>query len=153
MTSDRRLARCERPEREAREARRERQRSGRGPGHHEMDRRGLELTRITVARIDENPALVQTGLDNIDRWLRQNGGTLPRAHAEWQTLIRRHPWPALRRMLLEESDEGQRLRSSHPLDNGRDTTKVSPERATGYRFGLQRNGSGKAGKSSKLQMK
>ena len=66
----------------------------------------LELTRITVARIDENPALVQTGLDNVERWTRQNGGTLSRAYAEWQAPIRRHPWPELRRMLLEESEEG-----------------------------------------------
>ena len=39
-------------------------REGRASGHPDIDRRVLELARITVARIDENPALVQIGLDN-----------------------------------------------------------------------------------------
>ena len=80
-----------------------------------IDQRVLELARITVARIDENPALVHIGLDNIERWTRQKGGYLPRCHAEWKQLIETHPWERLRKMLLEESDEGQRLRSSHPF--------------------------------------
>jgi len=74
----------------------------------------LELTRLAVTRIDENPALVRTGLENIERWTRQRG-YLPRCHAEWKELIERHPWERLREILLEESDEGQRLRSSHPF--------------------------------------
>ena len=106
---------CERLEREARQARSERERTGRGPGHPEIDRRALALARLAAARIDRDPALVQAGLDNIERWAQRNGGYLPRAHAEWKALIERHSWPELRRMLLEESDEGQRLRSSHPF--------------------------------------
>ena len=79
------------PRTPSRKARRLRQRSDRRPGHPEIDRRVLELTRFTGDRIDENPALVQRGLDNIERWARQNGGSLLRGHAEWQALIRRHP--------------------------------------------------------------
>ena len=88
---------------------------GRQGGHPDIDRRVLALTRITVARIDTNPALVHTGLENIRRWTRQKGGYLPQCHAEWRRLIEQHPWEMLREMLLEESDEGQRLRSSHPF--------------------------------------
>ena len=100
---------------EAQEANLEAIREGRLGGHPEIDRKVLELTRITVARIDANPALARIGLDNIERWTVQKGGYLPRCHAEWKHLIETHPWEKLRKMLLEESDEGQRLRSSHPF--------------------------------------
>ena len=102
-------------ERDAHEANRQAIREGRPGGHPEIDAKVLALTRITVARIDEDPSLVQIGLENIERWTRQKGGYLPRCHAEWKTLIETHPWERLREMLLEESDEGQRLRSSHPF--------------------------------------
>ena len=84
-------------------------------GHPVIDRRVFELTRITVARIDRDPSLVQVGLDNIARWTRQKGGYVPPCHAEWKALIQEHPWPELRALLLQDNDEGQRLRSSHPF--------------------------------------
>ena len=100
---------------EAHEANVEAIREGRPGGHPEIDRKVLELARIAVARIDANPALARIGLDNIERWTMQKGGYLPRCHAEWKHLIETQPWVKLREMLLEESDEGQRLRSSHPF--------------------------------------
>ena len=102
-------------EEQADEACLEAAREGRPGGHPEIDRRVLALTRIAVARIDERPELVRIGMENIRRWTRQKGGYLPRCHAEWKALIEQHPWERLREMLLEESDEGQRLRSSHPF--------------------------------------
>ena len=90
---------------------------GGGPwtGHAGIDRRVLEMTRVIVAKIDRDRALVRVGLENIERWTRQKNGYLPRCHAEWKELIETHPWERLREILLEESDEGQRLRSSHPF--------------------------------------
>ena len=108
-------AETERWEREAHQANRQAIREGRPGGHPEIDRKLLALTRIAVARIDEDPNLVRTGLENIERWTAQKGGYLPPCHAEWKTLIETHPWKELREMLLDESDEGQRLRSSHPF--------------------------------------
>ena len=101
--------------RDAREANRQAILEGHPGGHPEIDAKVLALTRITVARIDEDPSLVRTGLENIERWTQSKGGYLPRCHAEWKALIERHPWERLREILLEESDEGQRLRSSHPF--------------------------------------
>ena len=90
-------------------------RAGHGPGGDpEIDRRAIEFARRTVARIDEDPSLVRVGLTNIERWTRQRG-YLPGCHAEWKELIETHPWERLREILLDESDEGQRLRSSHPF--------------------------------------
>ena len=99
----------------AEEALEARRRGGLGTGHPEIDRRVFELTKITVAKIDRDPSLVEIGLDNIARWTRQKGGYLPACHAEWKALIEEHPWAKLRALLLEDSDEGQRLRSSHPF--------------------------------------
>ena len=100
---------------EALEARRRAGRGGLGTGHPEIDRRVFELTKIAVARIDRDPALVEIGLDNIERWTRQKDGCLPPCHAEWKALIKERPWPELRALLLQDTDEGQRLRSSHPF--------------------------------------
>ena len=90
---------------------------GVGPwtGHADIDRRMLEMTWFIVKKIDRDPALVRTELANIARWTRQKGGYLPRCNAEWKELIETHLWERLREILLEESDEGQRLRSSHPF--------------------------------------
>ena len=85
-----------------------------GPGHPDTDRRTLQLTRLTVEKIDRNPALVRTGLDNIARWARRNGD-LPACHAEWKTIIEQRSWNDIRALLLADSDEGQRLRSTHPF--------------------------------------
>ena len=97
-------------------------------GHPHIDRRVFELTKIAVARIDRNPSLVQAGLDNIERWTRQKGGYVPLCHAEWKALIEERPWPELRTLLLQDNDEGQRLRSSHPFSGPEFVTEK--ERAT-----------------------
>ena len=97
-------------------------------GRPHIDRRVFELTKIAVARIDRDPSLVQAGLDNIARWTRQKGGYVPLCHAEWKALIEERPWPELRALLLDDSDEGQRLRSSHPFIGPEFVTQA--ERAT-----------------------
>ena len=57
--------------RDAREANQRASAEGRPGGHPDLDRMVLELTRLAVTRIDENPALVRTGLENIERWTRR----------------------------------------------------------------------------------
>ena len=73
------------------------------------------MTRVIVEKIDRDPTLVRIGLENIERWTRQKGVYLQRCHAERKELIDTHPWERLREILLKETDEGQRLRSSHPF--------------------------------------
>ena len=83
-------------------------------GHPAIDRMGLAYARILAKKIDTDRTLLQVGLDNIERWAKLHGD-LPRAHEEWRNLIEGEPWEKLRDMLIEESDEGQRLRSSSPF--------------------------------------
>ena len=84
-----------------------------GIGHPWLDARSLDLARIVVARIHADPELMQVTHGNLARWRRRRGG-LSRAHREWMEILSR-PWAEIRKILLDESDEGQRLRSSSPF--------------------------------------
>ena len=54
----------------------------------------------------------------MERWATQNGRHIAPCDIEWRRLIETVPWERVRKMLLEESDEGQRLRSSQPFLGG-----------------------------------
>jgi hypothetical protein len=80
--------------------------------HQQIDRRSLEMVRRIVAKIDADP--YRRGLEHAksvcDRWIAQ-GNVSAR---EWRTILER-PWDEVRLILLDESDEGQRLRQSDPF--------------------------------------
>ena len=81
----------------------------------EHDRRSLALMRLTVAKIDADPTLLQIGVENMERWRKQRGYQ-PKCLDQWEEWFAGgEPWERIRARLLEESDEGQRLRTSHPL--------------------------------------
>ena len=86
-----------------------------GRGHPEIDRRSLVRARLVVAKIDAQPELVEVGVRNLQRWIGQAGGRPNQCNVEWLNLIRTKPWSELRKILLQESDEGQRIRSSQPF--------------------------------------
>ena len=71
------------------------------------------MARSVVARIETDPSLFNVALENLERWRRLHG-TLSRASEEWEQILKR-PWSEIREVLLDKSDEGQRLRSSHPF--------------------------------------
>ena len=84
-----------------------------GIGHPHIDARSLDMARIVVERIDVDRSLVRVAHENLERE-RQLHGTLSRASAEWEQILKR-TWTEIRAILLDGSDEGQRLRSSHPF--------------------------------------
>ena len=86
-----------------------------GEGHPQIDRRTLERTRRLVAKVDTNPTLIQVAIENLKRWMARTEGAPNACDIEWATLLAEKPWNELREKLLEESDEGQRLRSSSPF--------------------------------------
>lgn len=77
-----------------------------------MKGRSLEMVRRIVAKIDADPE--RRGLAHAkrvcERWVRQ--GIV--SAREWQTLLDK-PWEEVRAILLDESDEGQRLRQTDPF--------------------------------------
>ena len=80
--------------------------------HQDIDRRSLEMVRRIVAKIDADPE--HRGLEHAkrvcDRWVAQ--GIV--SAREWQALLQQ-PWEQVRAILLDESDEGQRLRQTDPF--------------------------------------
>ena len=83
-----------------------------GTGHPHIDARSLDMARVVVERVDADRSLVRVAHENLDRE-RQLLGKLSRASEEWEQILKR-PWTEVRVILLDESDEGQRFRSSHP---------------------------------------
>lgn len=84
-----------------------------GIGHPHIDARSLEMAKIIVKRIDAEPALIERAHQYLaDEEARH--GSLCQASREWQQILTR-PWSEVRKILLDESDEGQRLRSSKPF--------------------------------------
>ena len=84
-----------------------------GVGHPHIDARSLEMVKIIVKRIDADP----TFIESAHRFLaneEERYGTLCQASREWKQILTR-PWSEIREILLDESDEGQRLRSSKPF--------------------------------------
>ena len=87
--------------------------TGTGVGHPHIDARSLEMAKIIVKRIDADPTLIE----HAHRYLageEERHGTLSQASLEWKQILTR-PWSEIRKILLDESDEGQRLRSSKPF--------------------------------------
>ena len=84
-----------------------------GTGHPHIDARVLDMCRLIARKIDADPNLFAKAHERLDQE-RKRRGTLSRASSEWADILKR-PWPEIRTILLDESDEGQRLRSSHPF--------------------------------------
>lgn len=81
--------------------------------HEQIDRRSLALARAVVDRIDTDRRY--TGLDKArslcHQWrAKSNNPTLE----EWEFILQK-PWPEVRRVLLDESETGCRLRQSNPF--------------------------------------
>jgi len=81
--------------------------------HGDIDQRSLELARAIVAKIDHDPA--RNGLSKAratcERWLRERPAPSTR---EWQNILT-GTWEQIRQVLLDESEEGRRLRQSDPF--------------------------------------
>jgi hypothetical protein len=81
--------------------------------HEDIDQRSLELARSVVAHIDADPerkGLLKARV-NCEHW---SGTQSTPVLREWQALLARD-WPMIRAVLLDEGQEGRRLRQSNPF--------------------------------------
>jgi hypothetical protein len=80
--------------------------------HEGIDRRSLTMVRRIVEKIDEDPT--RAGLEHARevcaRWVARGN----RSAVEWMTILQR-PWTEIRSVLLDESEEGKRLRQTDPF--------------------------------------
>src|SRR5258705_14023213 len=81
--------------------------------HDGIDQRSLAMARAIVEKIDRDPD--RKGLEKArttcDRWLNLHSSL---AIIEWREILER-PWEEIREVLLDESEEGRRLRQSDPF--------------------------------------
>ena len=81
--------------------------------HEQIDQRSLDLAEAIVRIIDRDST--RAGLEharaNCERWLRFVASP---AIVEWRELLKQE-WPAVRAVLLDESEYGRRLRQSSPF--------------------------------------
>ena len=80
--------------------------------HQQIDRRSLEMARTIVAKIDRDPCRdgLRHARDVCRRWVEK--GNIPAR--EWLPLLEQ-PWEHVREILLDETEEGQRLRQNDPF--------------------------------------
>jgi hypothetical protein len=76
--------------------------------HADIDRRIRRLVEACIVKIDQDPSLIQLVRLQVARW------TNPRLRAEWDGFLSLS-WPELRAKLLQDAEEGNRIRQSAPL--------------------------------------
>lgn len=84
----------------------------------EIDELVLEYHRLIAARMIANPeAVIERARGNLKRWLAnyERGSSDSRCLEEWEDLIETRSVDDLIAIITQESDEGQRLRSSTPF--------------------------------------
>lgn len=81
--------------------------------HQQIDLRSLQLARAVVTRIDSDPERrgLERARQTCARWLRSAPAP---ALEEWSRLLS-GDWDGIRSKLLDEGEEGQRLRQSNPF--------------------------------------
>lgn len=82
-----------------------------------IDLVALDYHRLVAARLQADPATVlREARENLQRWLPVHKGSGSQlALLEWQQLLETKTVPELIAIITEDSEEGQRLRSSTPF--------------------------------------
>jgi hypothetical protein len=80
--------------------------------HEQIDQRSLAMARRIVAKIDADPELagLAHAREVCTRWIER--GNVPAQ--EWIEILSR-PWDEIRQILLDDSEEGRRLRQNDPF--------------------------------------
>ncbi len=83
----------------------------------EIDELVLEYHRLIAARLQDDPeTVIERARNNLKRWMAAHEGTgSAYALEEWQSLLNNKTNQELIQIITEESDNGQRLRSSTPF--------------------------------------
>ena len=80
--------------------------------HEWIDRRSLALHERVAARLEADPALLETARANVERWL---CSTPSAALLEWRHLLRDTPPPEILALLRSRGEIATRLRQSSPF--------------------------------------
>lgn len=83
--------------------------------HNIIDKRSLELHRLVVRKMEENPErVIHAALKNINRWMRTPN--IPETLLlEWKKILLQRNKQEIRRILLSRSGRSQQLRQATPF--------------------------------------
>ena len=77
-----------------------------------IDLFNLMLHRAVAEKLRQNPEnVLQIAQNNLKNWLKSNGFAL----LEWQKILETETLEEIIKIITEDTDEGQRLRSSSPF--------------------------------------
>jgi hypothetical protein len=81
--------------------------------HRDIEDRSLAMARMIVDRIDSDPRhlALEAARQRCRLWLQK--APCPDLH-EWEEILS-NPWSMVRKVLLDESEYGRRLRQSNPF--------------------------------------
>lgn len=81
--------------------------------HQDIDRRSILLAQAIVEKIEKCPECKghEKAIENCRRWIMRNPSP---AVKEWEKILKR-PWSEVKKELLDESENGKRLRQSSPF--------------------------------------
>ena len=78
------------------------------------EERSLALHAAAVRRIREDPRALRQARSTLERWIDRYGGNPPKALAEWSRILELPP-ERIEEIVLDRSEEGDRMRKSSPL--------------------------------------
>lgn len=84
----------------------------RPPQHEFYDERSLEIHRLIALRLRDDPELISTGRKTLKRWIHVSPNKS--TDLEWIALLNQGV-DAVICAIVEDSDEGRRIRQSSPL--------------------------------------
>ena len=77
-----------------------------------IDLFNLMLHRAVAEKLRQSPkAVLQIARNNLNRWLQDSNSAL----LEWQTILETHAPEEICKIISQDTDQGQRLRSSSPF--------------------------------------
>ena len=81
--------------------------------HRKIDLRSLHLANAIVDKIESDSTIhgQQKAIDNCERWLTTNPCS---AIKEWREILNQ-PWSEVKIVLLDRSEDGNRLRQNNPF--------------------------------------
>lgn len=82
--------------------------------HRLLEARTLALCVMIAAKIERDPALLETLYRNFERWETRDREVPGSAIRAWRRVLQ-HPWPRIAERLTVQSKEGVTLRSTAPL--------------------------------------
>lgn len=73
----------------------------------------LSLHQLVVVRLGSNPLLMEKAKSNLQNWLEKTPNVS--AWLEWKEILETKSLEEILEIIIDETDEGQRLRSSSPF--------------------------------------